>query len=463
MDRSLTAPAPQMPLALTFHGAAGTVTGSKYLVESGRARLLVDCGLFQGFKQLRLRNWAPLPFDPRSLDAVILTHAHLDHSGALPLLARAGYQGPVYATPGTIDLCGLLLPDSGRLQEQDADFANRHGFSKHHPALPLYTEADAIAALALFRPVEFGARQEMPDGCRFKFHPAGHILGAAIVELETPQGRIVFSGDLGRPNAPTTPQPTLMREADWLLVESTYGDRRHEPVDPGQPLAEVVNRTAARGGTVLIPAFAVGRTQVLIYHLHRLKRERAIPDLPVFLDSPMAVDASEIFCKYHDGLSAAEWRAACHSVAYVRSVEESKALSANPMPKIILSASGMATGGRVLHHLKQYAPDPRHTILFAGYQAGGTRGAALTQGAKSVKIHGTYVPVRAEVDNLSMLSAHADSDEIMGWLKGFARPPRAAFITHGEPAAADALRHRIEEELGWVARVPEHGERVSLA
>jgi metallo-beta-lactamase family protein len=452
-----------MPLALTFHGAAGTVTGSKYLVESGRARLLVDCGLFQGFKQLRLRNWAPLPFDPRSLDAVILTHAHLDHSGALPILARGGYKGPVYATPGTIDLCGLLLPDSGRLQEQDTDFANRHGFSKHHPALPLYTEADATAALTLFRPVAFGARQELPHGCRFMFHPAGHILGAAIVELETPQGRIVFSGDLGRPNAPTTPQPTLMREADWLLVESTYGDRRHEPVDPGQALADVVNRTAARGGTVLIPAFAVGRTQALLYYLHRLKLARAIPDLPVFLDSPMAVDASEIFCKHRDGLSAAEWRAVCHSVAYVRSVEESKALSANPMPKIILSASGMATGGRVLHHLKHYAPDPRHTILFAGYQAGGTRGAAMTQGAESVKIHGTYVPVRAEVDNLSMLSAHADSDEIIGWLTGFQRPPRAAFITHGEPAAADALRHRIEEELGWVARVPGHGERVSLA
>jgi metallo-beta-lactamase family protein len=452
-----------MPLALTFHGAAGTVTGSKYLVEAGRARLLVDCGLFQGFKPLRLRNWAPLPFEARSLDAVILTHAHLDHSGALPLLVRAGYKGPVYATPGTVDLCGLLLPDSGRLQEQDADFANRHGFSKHRPALPLYTEADAVAALGLFRPVAFGESREAAAGCRCTFRPAGHILGAAIVELDTPGGRIVFSGDLGRPNAPTTPQPQLIRQTDWLLVESTYGDRRHESGDPGKALAEIVTRTAARGGTVVIPAFAVGRTQALLYHLHKLKGQRAIPDLPVFLDSPMAVDASEIFCRYRDGLSAAEWRAVCHGATYVRSVEESKALSANPMPKIILSASGMATGGRVLHHLKRYAPDPRHTILFAGYQAGGTRGGDMVRGAKSVKIHGEYVPVRAEVDNLSMLSAHADADEIIAWLKGFARPPRATFVTHGEPDAADALRRRIEEELGWSARVPEHGERVPLA
>jgi metallo-beta-lactamase family protein len=452
-----------MPLSLTFHGAAATVTGSKYLVETGDARLLVDCGLFQGFKQLRLRNWAPLPFDIRSLQAVILTHAHLDHSGALPILARGGYKGPVYATPGTIDLCGLLLPDSGRLQEQDADYANRHGFSKHHPALPLYTEADAMAALRLFQPVEFGAPHRISDANRFTFHPAGHILGAAIVELETPEGRIVFSGDLGRPDAPTTPRPARIREADWLLVESTYGDRRHDRTDPGMVLAEIVNRTAARGGTVLIPAFAVGRTQALLYHLHLLKRGRAIPDLPIFLDSPMAVDASEIFCKYRDGLSADEWRTVCHGVRYVRGVEESKALSANPMPKIVLSASGMATGGRVLHHLKRYAPDPRHTILFAGYQAGGTRGADMVQGAKTVKIHGEYVPVRAEVDNLSMLSAHADADEILAWLKGFARPPRATFLVHGEPAAADALRRRIGEELGWSLRVPEHGEWVALA
>jgi metallo-beta-lactamase family protein len=451
-----------MPLALTFHGAAGTVTGSKYLVESGRARLLVDCGLFQGYKQLRLRNWAPLPFDTRTLDAVILTHAHLDHSGALPLLARAGYKGPVYATPGTIDLCGLLLPDSGRLQEQDTDFANRHGFSKHHPALPLYTEADATAALTLFRPVAFGARQELPHGCRFMFHPAGHILGAAIVELETPQGRIVFSGDLGRPNAPTTPQPTLMREADWLLVESTYGDRRHEPVDPGQALADVVNRTAARGGTVLIPAFAVGRTQALLYYLHRLKLARAIPDLPVFLDSPMAVDASEIFCKHRDGLSAAEWRAVCHSVAYVRSVEESKALSANPMPKIILSASGMATGGRVLHHLKAFAPDPRNTILLAGFQAAGTRGRALQDGAKELKIHGVWIPVNAEVAHLDMLSAHADADELMRWLSGSPHPPRKVFIVHGEAEASEALRVRIGRELGWASVVPRLDQEFSL-
>lgn len=452
-----------MTLALTCHGAAGTVTGSKYLVEAGRGRLLVDCGLFQGFKQLRLRNWAPFPVDAHGLDSVILTHAHLDHSGALPLLARAGYAGPVYATPATTELCGLLLPDSGRLQEQDADYANRHGFSRHHPALPLYTEADALAALRLFRPVPFDKRLDLREGCSFAFRPAGHILGAAMVELTGAGGRILFSGDLGRPNSPTTPPPAAIDAADWLIVESTYGDRRHEATDPGAALAEIITRTAARGGTVLIPAFAVGRAQTLLYHLHRLKRERRIPDLPVFLDSPMAVDASEIFCRYRDGLSPAEWRSVCRDADYVRGVAESKALSVNPMPKIIVSASGMATGGRVLHHLKTLAPDPRHAILFAGYQAGGTRGAAMTAGAASVKIHGDHVPVRAEVRTLSMLSAHADADEIMAWLKGFASPPREVFVTHGEPAAADTLRRRIEEELGWKARVPEHGERVPLA
>ncbi|HXV24287.1 MAG TPA: MBL fold metallo-hydrolase [Alphaproteobacteria bacterium] len=449
-------------MTLTFHGAAGTVTGSKYLVEAEGARLLVDCGLFQGYKQLRLRNWAPLPFAAGGIDAVVLTHAHLDHSGTLPILARAGYRGPIFATPATLDLCGLLLPDSGRLQEQDADYANRHGFSKHRPALPLYTEADALAALRLFRPVSFDESRDPAKYFHFVFRPAGHILGAAIVELETPLGRIVFSGDLGRPNAPTTPPPAMIGEADWLVVESTYGNRRHQNADAGAALGEIVNRTAERGGTILIPAFAVGRAQTLLYHLDRLKKGHAIPDLPIYLDSPMAVDASEIFCRYRDKLSPAEWRAVCRGVDYVQSVKESKALSANPMPKIIVSASGMATGGRVLHHLKQYAPDPRHTILFVGYQAGGTRGAALTEGATSVKIHGEHVPVRAEIRNLAMLSAHADGEEVMGWLKGFTRAPRMIFVTHGEPAAADALRHRIEEELGWSARVPEHRERALL-
>jgi metallo-beta-lactamase family protein len=453
------------PSHLSFLGGVGTVTGSKYLLEAAGHRILVDCGLFQGFKQLRLRNWAPFPVEPASLEAVVLTHAHLDHSGAIPLLTRGGFRGPVLCTPATADLCGILLPDSGYLQEKDAEFANRHGFSKHHPALPLYTQADAEAALERFSPVAFGRKYSPAPGITLQFRPAGHILGAAITELILPDGmRLVVSGDLGRPGSPTMPDPAPIRQADILLVESTYGDRIHDPRDPEAVLADVITRTAARGGTVLVPAFAVGRTQVLLYHLYRLKAARRIPDLPIFLDSPMAQDATDLFRRYQGEhrLSAAECRAACGVARYVRDAEESKALAANAFPKVILSASGMATGGRVLHHLKVYAPDRRNTILFSGFQAGGTRGADMVAGADSVKIHGAYVPVRAEVDNLSMLSAHADAGEILGWLRGFERPPRQTYVVHGEPAAADALRHRIEEELGWACRVPEHGERVAL-
>ncbi len=454
-----------MQTTLQFLGGAGTVTGSKYLLESGRTRVLVDCGLFQGFKQLRLRNWARLPVDPASLDAVVLTHAHIDHSGYLPRLVRNGFRGPVYATGATRDLCGVLLPDAAHLQEKDAEFANRHGFSKHRPALPLYTAADAAAALELFVPVPDGVRKEVAGPFAARFDPAGHILGAAIVSLTFGGRRIVFSGDLGRYDSPTMVDPTPIRQADWVLVESTYGDRRHDSADPEEALAAAINRAAARGGTVIIPSFAVGRAQTLMFHLRRLKDAQRIPDLPVFLDSPMSVDASELFCRDHRAhrLTAAQARAACSVARYVHDVEESKALDANPVPKVIISASGMATGGRVLHHLKHYAPDPRNTILFAGFQAGGTRGAAMTAGADSVKIHGQYIPVRAEVDNLQMFSAHADADEIMRWLGGFESPPRETFVVHGEPAASDALRHRIEEELGWSCHVAEHGEVAELA
>ena len=450
-------------MALTFLGGAGTVTGSKYLLDAPGARVLVDCGLFQGFKQLRLRNWAPFPVAPESIEAVVLTHAHLDHSGYLPLLVRNGFSGPILCTEATRDLCAILLPDSGYLQEKDAEFANRHGFSKHRPALPLYTRADAEASLARFAPVAFGQARRIGRNLTVRFLPAGHILGAAIVELVHRATRLVFSGDLGRPGSPTMLDPTPVRHADCLLVESTYGDRRHDARDPEDALAQVITRTAVRGGTVLVPAFAVGRTQTLLFHLHRLKAAGRIPDLPIFLDSPMAIDASELLCRHLEAhkLTEQECRSSCGVARYVRDVEESKALNANAVPKVIVSASGMATGGRVLHHLKRLAPDPRNTILFTGFQAGGTRGAALVAGAERVKIHGAYVPVRAEVDNLSMLSAHADADEILGWLRNFERPPAMTFVTHGEPAAADALRHRIEEELGWNCRAPEHGETVA--
>lgn len=453
-----------MGLKLTFLGGVGTVTGSKYLVEAEGKRFFVDCGLFQGFKQLRLRNWAHLPVDPKSIDAVILTHAHLDHSGYLPLLMKDGFRGPVYCTPGTRDLCAILLPDSGHLQEKDAEFANRHGFSKHHPALPLYTLQDAEASLKRLSPIEFDEDKHLSRRLHFRFVPAGHILGAAIVELTCGDTKVVFSGDLGRPNSAIVVDPTPIHQTDYLLVESTYGNRKHEKQDPEDVLAEIINRTAGRGGTVLIPSFAVGRSQLLMYHLHRLKQEKRIPEIPVFLDSPMAIEASELFVKHADEekLSTSEARAVCSVARFVTSVEESKALDRDRTPKIIISASGMATGGRVLHHLKVFAPDVRNTILFAGFQAGGTRGEAMTKGAESVKIHGSYVPIRAEVDNLHMLSAHADADEIMAWLRNFQKPPKETFITHGEPAAADALRHRIEEELGWACTVPEYRDTAEL-
>jgi metallo-beta-lactamase family protein len=449
---------------LTFLGGAGAVTGSKYLIETDGVGLLVDCGLFQGFKQLRLRNWKPFPVDPASLHAVVLTHAHIDHTGYLPLLVKNGFSGKVLCTAATRDLCAILLPDSGYLQEKDADYANRHGFSKHKPALPLYTQHDAEASLLQFQAVKFGEECTVAAGISACFLPAGHILGAAIVRLRINGLDIVFSGDLGRTGSATMVDPTPVRHADYLLVESTYGNRTHIAEDPETALADVINRTAARGGTVIIPAFAVGRAQTLLFHLQRLKKTERIPDLPVFLDSPMAVDASEIFCNHlgEHRLTAAECRSACAVARYVRSVDESKALTSNAMPKVIISASGMVTGGRVLHHLKHSAPDVRNTILFAGFQAGGTRGAAMTAGAQQIKIHGQYVPVRAEVANLPALSAHADATEILSWLGHFDTPPRRTFIVHGEPAASDALRHRVEEELGWPCEVPEHHQTTTL-
>ena len=426
--------------------------------------MLVDCGLFQGFKQLRLRNWAPFPVAPSSIDAVVLTHAHLDHSGAIPLLAKGGFHGPVLATPPTRDFCAILLPDSGNLQEKDAEFANRHGFSKHKPAQPLYTKDDAEACLPLFRDVAFDTDHVIAPGLTLRFLVAGHILGAAMALLTWQGRRWLFSGDLGRIGDPTMPDPARVEGADLLLVESTYGDRRHDPRDAEDVLAEIIIRTAARSGTVLIPAFAVGRTQSILYHLHRLKAAHRIPDLPIFVDSPMATDATALLQRHPHAhrLSPAECRATCGVARYTRSVEESKAIGANRYPKVVISASGMATGGRVLHHIKAFAPDRRNTILFSGFQAGGTRGAQMLAGVPSVKIHGHYVPIEAEVADLPMLSAHADGDEIIGWLRGFGAAPAQTYVVHGEPNAADTLRHRIEEELGWPARVPEHGETVDL-
>ncbi len=452
-------------MKLTFLGGAGTVTGSKYLLENGNFRILVDCGLFQGYKALRLRNWAPFPVAPGSLSAVVLTHAHLDHSGALPLLVKNGFRGPVFCTAATKDLCGIMLPDSGHLQEQDAEFANRHGFSRHKPALPLYTEQDAERALDFLKPAGFGAAVALPGGATARFVHAGHILGAASVIIEWAGRRIVFSGDIGRYGDPLMPDPETPQDADYLLIESTYGNRSHGTEDADTALADAIGKTIHRGGTVIVPAFAVGRAQSLIYHISRLKAAgRLTPHLPVFLDSPMAIDATEIFRRHaaDQKLSPAPLKNFGGDVRYVRTAAESKELTAQPMAKVIISASGMATGGRVLHHLEHYAPEPKNLILFTGFQAGGTRGAAMVAGAESIKMHGRYVPVRADVKSLSMLSAHADRDELLRWAKGVSRPPRRAFVIHGEPDAADTLRHTLEENLNWPCTVPDHGTEVTL-
>ncbi len=370
----------------------------------------------------------------------------------------------VYCSEATRDLCEILLPDSGHLQEEEANYANHRGFSKHKPALPLYTREDAEHCLSLFRPIEFEREVQLGNGLTLRLLPSGHILGSAFVALKTPRTSLLFSGDLGRPHDLVMAAPSRIEKVDYLVVESTYGNRRHGQTDPLVVLAEIINKTASRGGVVLIPTFAVGRAQTLMYCIHLLKARKSIPDYPVYLNSPMAIDATRIFHQHHGEhrLTPAQCDALCGAARIVNSVEESQQLNRSHGPMIILAASGMATGGRVTHHLKAFAPDPRNTILFTGFQAGGTRGASLMNGAETIKIHGEYIPVRAEVRMLENLSAHADADEILGWLKGYTQPPRCTFITHGESEAADALRHRIEEELHWPCVIPEYLERVTL-
>ncbi|MDT8437858.1 MAG: MBL fold metallo-hydrolase [Wenzhouxiangellaceae bacterium] len=445
---------------LQFLGAAGTVTGSKFVLEHDGHRVLVDCGLFQGYKQLRLRNRQPLTVAPDTLAAVLLTHAHLDHSGFVPVLVKQGFTGRVHATAATIALANHLLPDAGFVQERDAEFANRHGHSRHHPARPLYTRAEAEGCLGRFDPVPFDHDLEPAPGFCARWTRAGHILGAASIRVEVGGRKIVFSGDLGNRSSPTMMPPAPIPEADFVVVESTYGNRARNDADPEVALADVINRTARRGGTVIIPAFAVGRTQLLLHHLHRLIDTGTVPALPVFLDSPLAINATEVFAEHPDDhrLTPAQLEGALGLPCYVREVQDSMRLDDDPMPKIIIAGSGMATGGRVLHHLKVYAPHPQHSIVFAGYQAGGTRGAHLVAGAEQIKIHGQYWPVRAEVQNLDMLSAHADRDEILDWLGGLSRPPKQVFVVHGEADAADAMRLAIDERFGWPACVPEHNE-----
>ena len=455
---------PTPPPSLQFLGAAGTVTGSRYLIESADQRVLVDCGLFQGFKQLRERNRAPFPVRPDSIDTVLLTHAHLDHSGYLPALVRDGFRGKIVCTPATRELCALLLPDSGHLQEEEAKYARKRGYSRHADPTPVYTLADAEKALEHFVAQDFDADLELGPAFRARFHHAGHLLGAAQIGLEVAGTRLHFSGDLGRAHDPLLLPPQALPPADVVVCESTYGNRKHARVDAEAELAPVIRRVAARGGVIIIPAFAVGRAQGVMLHLARLRQRGEIPHLPIYLNSPMAINATDIYHRYHDEhhVSQAECAAMYELATMVRTVDESKALNLRKGPMIIIAASGMLTGGRVLHHLVAFGQDPRNAILLSGYQAGGTRGATLASGADHLRIFGQDVPIRAEVVPMQSFSGHADAAEILGWMGTPAPAPRMVYVTHGDPEAADALRARITREKGWPARVPEQLERVNL-
>lgn len=455
--------------ALTFLGAAGTVTGSKYLLEIGGHTILVDCGLFQGLKPLRERNWRPLPIDPSSIHAVVLTHAHLDHCGYLPRLVAQGFRGRVFCTPGTRDLCTLVLPDSAKIQEEDAEDANRQGYSKHQPALPLYRSVDAARALTLLQPVGYDRPVPVAPGVDVDFISAGHLLGSAYARVRFDGRTILFGGDLGRYGRPVLPDPTPVTQADILLVESTYGDRAHLPSDDGEQLARVVNRVAAARGKLIIPAFAIGRVEEVLYWLRRLEAESRIPVLPVFIDSPMAAKALLFYANRVDELdpdisvtARTIGRFCTQRLTVVASVQQSVEVVASTQPAIVIASSGMATGGRVLHHLAAALPSARNTVLFVGYQAAGTRGRKLVDGATEIRMKGRDVRVEATIEHLDSMSAHADANEIMRWLGGFERPPDKTFLVHGEPVALDALRYRIEHELRWPVHVAEDQERIEL-
>lgn len=452
-------------MQLTFLGATGTVTGSRTLLESKGKRILIDCGLFQGLKQLRLKNWDAFPVEPSSIDAILLTHAHIDHSGYLPRLVKMGFSGRIYCTSGTHDLCQILLPDSAHLQEEEARYANQKGFSKHHPALPLYSQDDAQRALDLFQTVDFHELVDLGDGLQARFYSNAHILGSSCIHISDGDKSVLFSGDVGRSNDPLMRAPEIPPASDYLVIESTYGDRLHDPVNTLELLAQYIRETVQQGGILLIPVFAVGRAQEMLFYLHQLKQQGRIPHIPIYLNSPMAVDASEIFqlhCNEHrlNPQQCAEMFADVHMV---NSIEQSQSLNHMRQPMILLAASGMASGGRVVHHIKAFAGNPRNTILFVGFQAEGTRGAAMVNGASEVKIHGEYIPIKARIASMTSLSAHADYVEILQWLKQFKQAPKLTFVTHGESVAADAMRLHIEEQLKWQTCVPDYLQKVNLS
>jgi metallo-beta-lactamase family protein len=465
---------------LTFMGAARTVTGSKHLLEVDGHQVLVDCGLFQGLKELRERNWQTLPVAADRLAAVVLTHAHLDHCGYLPRLVRHGFRGRIFCTPATAELARIVLADAAHLQEEDAERANRKGYTRHHPALPLFTTEDADRAMAMLQPVGYERPVPIAPGLLVDFLNAGHLLGSAYarVRVESSGKTVLFGGDLGRYGRPVLPDPTPVAEADVLLVESTYGNRVHEPDRDGARLAEIISETIGRGGKVIIPSFALGRVEELLYWIRRLEHERRIPVVPVYVDSPMAASVLEAYRRRKDELDpeisaapgdgerARGYRAVCafctEKLKVVTSIAESRAVQEAKTPSIVISASGMATGGRVLHHLARTLPNARNTVLFAGYQAAGTRGRLLIEGAPTTRIHGQDIPVAADIKIVDFMSAHADANEILQWLHGFTRPPQLTCLVHGEPAAMDELKTRIESELHWNVRMPAHLESITI-
>ncbi|MGH9732530.1 MAG: MBL fold metallo-hydrolase RNA specificity domain-containing protein [Candidatus Acidiferrales bacterium] len=452
---------------ITFLGAVGTVTGSKYLVEAGGKRLLVDCGLFQGPKPLRQRNWDQLPIDPSTIDWIVLTHAHIDHTGYLPRIVRDGFRGPIYANAATRELCELLLPDSAHLQEEDAQYATKKGYSSHKPALPLYTVADAQAALTRFQ--EIPRKDPFTISPQFTVKPtdAGHILGSSSLQITiTENGKsavVVFSGDVGRYDQPILNDPEPIAKADYILCESTYGDRDHPKDSPYDAIAAIVNRVVKRGGAIVIPAFAVGRTQTLMYILRQLEERQQIPKLPTFVDSPMAINVTDLYVRHKEDHSLKFTREEqtgnhdplnTHEVHMTRAVEESKAINNINTPCIIISASGMCTGGRILHHLVRRLPDSRSAIILAGYQGEGTLGRHLLEGAKLARIYGDEIPVRAEITEVSQFSAHGDRGEIVRWLSGFTAPPKQLYLVHGDPPAAQAFRETVQQQLHWPVTIP---------
>lgn len=461
-----------MAQSIEFHGAAQTVTGSRHLLELDGKLVLVDCGLFQGSRELRDRNWEPFPVDPSELDAVVITHAHTDHIGYLPRLVAQGYRGPIYATPATCSICRISLPDSARIQEEDARFANKKGYSRHHPAEPLYTERDAYAALKQFKPVHYWQFQDLPAKATFRFMPAGHILGSAIAEIYFANGeRIIMSGDIGRYNAPIIVDPSPVDFGEYLVVESTYGDRLHSDENPQELLEEVLKDAYANGRCIVVPSFAIGRTQELLYHLSALQRAGRVPRVPIFVDSPMATTATALYDRNvedhdkdmkllrHEGEDPLE----PDHMQFVRDSQQSKALNVRKGPMMVIAGGGMLTGGRIVHHLKHRLSDPSTLVLFTGYQAEGTRGRALLEGAETMRIHGEEIPVRAEIRKMSSLSAHADQSELLRWMGGIKTPPRQVFLVHGEPEVQETFKSVIERELGWPnVTIPAQGDRFEL-